>query len=142
MAFFPQQKLQPRRIEIDHSGVSSQSPEVQDRLQRIDDNYQAFDELFADVQATIESDERLREFNAHLKVADLQPKKKGRWRSRSANPAAAKKRTNNKASARATSVAKAKDAQLNIPNHNKKTQAQSQTTPNSLLGKKRVNKPR
>ena len=142
MAFFPQQKLQPRRIEIDQSGVSSQSPEVQDRLQRIDDNYQAFDELFANVQATIESDERLREFNAHLKVADLQPKKKGRWRSRSSNPAASKKGTKNKSSSRASSVAKAKDAQLNIPNRTKKTQSGSKATQSSSLDKNRVNKPR
>ena len=140
MAFFSKQKLQPRRIEVDDSGVSSQSPEVQGRLQRIDDNYQAFDELFANVQATIENDDSMREFNANLKAADLQPKKKGRWRSRSAKASASKKGSKRKSSSRITSVAKAKDAQLNIPGRAKK--APTQSKPNSTQVEKRVNKPR
>jgi len=64
MAFFSADKLKRRQITIDPSAVSAQSPEVQNRLQRIDENYQAFDELFADIEATIENDDRLRELRS------------------------------------------------------------------------------
>ena len=57
MAFFTADKLKRRQITVDPSTVSAQSPEVQNRLQRIDENYQAFDELFADIETKIENDD-------------------------------------------------------------------------------------
>lgn len=124
MAFFPNNRLKPRHIEIDRSTISAQSPEVQSRLQRIDANFHEFDELFADVQATIENDDQLREFNAHLKVADLEPKKKSRWRSRTSKrkPTASTSRskTKPKSTSRSVRVVKAKNAQLNINSGAKK----------------------
>ena len=124
MAFFTADKLKPRRITIDPSAVSAQSPDVQNRLQRIDENYQAFDELFADIEATIEKDERLREFNANLRAADLQPKKKSRWRSR-AGKAGTKKTSasarKKKPSNRRAAVSKMKDAQVRLNRPDKKT---------------------
>ncbi len=133
MAFFTADKLKRRRIKIDPSAVSAQSPEVQDRLQRIDENYRAFDELFATVQATIEADERLRQFNANLRAADLQPKKKKRWRSRSGQASAQQKPTG-----RRTTVGKIKNAQIALNKAGKKSNAT--TAKGSTTAKKRTNK--
>ena len=127
MAFFTADKLKRRRITIDPSAVSAQSPEVQNRLQRIDENYQAFDELFADIVETIDNDDRLREFNANLRAVDLQPKKKKRWRSRAGqNGAKSKKKTSASASKKKTTsrraaVSKIKDAQVSLNKSQKKT---------------------
>lgn len=127
MAFFSADKLKRRQITIDPSAVSAQSPEVQNRLQRIDENYQAFDELFADIEATIENDDRLREFNANLRAVDLKPKKKSRWRSR-AGKTGAKGKKNSAASAsskkpagRRAAVSKIKNAQVTLNKSEKKT---------------------
>lgn len=133
MAFFTADKLKRRQIEIDSSAVSAQSPEVQDRLQRIDDNYQAFDELFADIQTTIENDDRLREFNANLRAADLQPKKKKRWRSRSGKTGAKKataSASKKKPSGRRAAVSKIKDAQIRL-NKSEKKSASPASSPNA-----------
>jgi hypothetical protein len=78
MAFFTADKLKRRTITVDPSTVSAQSPEVQNRLRRIDENYQAFDELFADIETTIENDDRLREFNANLRAAKRRPPRRPR----------------------------------------------------------------
>jgi hypothetical protein len=126
MAFFSADKLKRRQITIDPSAVSAQSPEVQNRLQRIDENYQAFDDLFADIEATIENDDRLREFNANLRVADLQPKKKARWRSRSGKTGAKGKKNasasaSKKSTPRRAAVSKIKNAQVSLNKSNKKT---------------------
>ena len=122
MAFFTADKLKRRRIKIDPSAVSAQSPKVQDRLQRIDDNYQAFDELFADIQTTIENDERLREFNSNLRAVDLQPKKKKRWRSRTGKNGTKKTSASasKKKSTRRAAVSKVKNAQINLTKSDKK----------------------
>ena len=117
MAFFTADKLKRRTITVDPSTVSAQSPEVQNRLRRIDENYQAFDELFADIETTIENDDRLREFNANLRAVDLQPKKKKRWRSRAGKTggkkktAASAKRISNRTS---RTLRKVKDAQISL----------------------------
>ena len=124
MAFFTADKLKPRRITIDPSAVSAQSPDVQNRLQRIDENYQAFDELFADIEATIENDDRLREFNANLRAADLQPKKKSRWRSRAGKTGAKKtvaSANKKKSTRRGKAVSKIKAAQVSLNKSQKKT---------------------
>ena len=136
MAFFTADKLKRRQITIDPSAVSAQSPEVQNRLQRIDENYQAFDELFADIEATIENDDRLREFNANLRAVDLKPKKKSRWRSRAGKTGAkGKKKTaasasGKKSSGRRAAVSKIKDAQVSLNKSAKKTpSSDTRTTP-------------
>ena len=134
MAFFTADKLKRRRITIDPSAVSAQSPEVQNRLQRIDENYQAFDELFADIVETIDNDDRLREFNANLRAVDLQPKKKKRWRSRAGqNGAKGKKKTvasanKKKSTRRGKAVSKIKDAQINLNKSPKKTPTDASST--------------
>ena len=127
MAFFTADKLKRRQMTVDPSTVSAQSPEVQNRLQRIDENYQAFDELFADIESRIEDDDRLREFNANLRAADLQPKKKRRWRSRTEQTGAkGKKRTaasasRKKPTGRRAAVSKIKDAQVQLNKPGSKT---------------------
>ena len=134
MAFFTADKLKRRRITIDPSAVSAQSPEVQNRLQRIDENYQAFDELFADIVETIDNDDRLREFNANLRAVDLQPKKKKRWRSRAGqNGAKGKKKTvasanKKKSTRRGKAVSKIKDAQINLNKSPKKAPTDASST--------------
>ena len=134
MAFFTADKLKRRRITIDPSAVSAQSPEVQNRLQRIDENYQAFDELFADIVETIDNDDRLREFNANLRAVDLQPKKKKRWRSRAGqNGTKGKKKTvasanKKKSTRRGKAVSKIKDAQINLNKSPKKTPTDASST--------------
>ena len=134
MAFFTADKLKRRRITIDPSAVSAQSPEVQNRLQRIDENYQAFDELFADIVETIDNDDRLREFNANLRAVDLQPKKKKRWRSRAGqNGDKGKKKTvasanKKKSTRRGKAVSKIKDAQINLNKSPKKAPTDASST--------------
>jgi len=144
MAFFTADKLKRRRITIDPSAVSAQSPEVQNRLQRIDENYQAFDELFADIVETIDNDDRLREFNANLRAVDLQPKKKKRWRSRAGqNGAKGKKKTSasakkkkKKSTRRGKAVSKIKDAQVNLNKSQKKTPPTDASSSEKLSKKK------
>lgn len=83
MPFFSAQKLKRRRIEIDRSEITSDSPEVQKRLGRIDANYQQLDSLLTDIEATISGDERLNQINASIKSVDLPIKKKSssrKWR--------------------------------------------------------------
>lgn len=132
MAFFTSDKLKRRRIKIDPSAVSARSHEVQNRLQRIDENYQAFDKLFEDIQATIENDDRLREFNANLRAVDLQPKKKKRWRGRAANNGtknAAASANKKKTSRRGAAVSKIKNAQISVsPASAKKAQSGTDST--------------
>ena len=139
MAFFTADKLKRRRITIDPSAVSAQSPEVQNRLQRIDENYQAFDKLFADIEETIENDERLREFNANLRAVDLQPKKKKRWRSRTGKTGAKKavaSANKKKPTRRGKAVSKIKDAQISLNKSQKKT-APSDTSSTEKRSKKK-----
>jgi hypothetical protein len=142
MAFFTAEKLKRRQIKIDASTVSAESPEVQSRLQRIDDNYQAFDELFADIEKTIENDDRLREFNANLRAVDLKPKKKRRWRSRSGQTGAkGKKKTaasasGKKPTGRRAAVSKIKDAQIRLSKNRGKTTSADTGSAQKLSKKK------
>ena len=82
MAFFSPEKLKQRRIEIDESSVSSDSPDVQKRLERIEENYQQLDDILADLESKIKQDERLKaiddtsvDFEATYGI-----KKKRKWR--------------------------------------------------------------
>ena len=80
MAFFPAEKLKQRRIEIDLSSKTCDSPDVQKRLDRIDANYQRLDSMLGDIENTISNDQRLSEINASIKTVNIRKKKKRKWR--------------------------------------------------------------
>jgi hypothetical protein len=80
MAFFSAEKLKRRQIEIDHSAITCDSPNVQKRLSRIDANYQQLDSMLSDIEETISGDQRLSEINASIKTVDIAKKKKRKWR--------------------------------------------------------------
>jgi len=80
MAFFSAEKLKQRRIEIDQSTKTCDSPDVQNRLNRIDANYQQLDSMLNDIEETITGDQRLSEINASIKTVDIRKKKKRKWR--------------------------------------------------------------
>ena len=80
MPFFSAEKLKHRRIEIDRSEITSDSPEVQKRLNRIDANYQQLDSMLCDIEATISGDQRLSEIDASIKTVEKAAKKKRKWR--------------------------------------------------------------
>jgi hypothetical protein len=80
--FFSKKKLRPRRIEIDTATMTSESPEVAQRLSRIEDNYEQLDEIFAALESKFRSDERLAEIDRTYVEAEKQSKKR-RWRSKS-----------------------------------------------------------
>lgn len=80
MAFFPAEKLKQRRIEIDLSAKTCDSPEVQKKLDRIDANYQRLDSMLADIEDTISGDQRLSAINASIKTVDIRKTKKRKWR--------------------------------------------------------------
>ena len=86
MPLFSADKLKRRRIEIDCSEITSDSPEVLKRLGRIDANYQQLDSMLSEIEATIAGDQKLSQINASIKSIDL-PKK---------NPATRKWRRPNK----------------------------------------------
>ena len=80
MPFFSAEKLKHRRIEIDRSEITSDSPEVQKRLSRIDANYQQLDSMLSDIESTISGDQRLSEIDASIKTVEQAKKKKRKWR--------------------------------------------------------------
>lgn len=98
MAFFSSEKLKPRKIEVDQSHANCDSPEVQKRLERIEKNYQQLDDILAELESKMESDDRLRaidEANADDFEAEFGIRRKRKWKStggrraktkRSANP--------------------------------------------------------
>lgn len=82
MAFFSPGKLKARKIEVDHSALSSDSPEMKKRLSRIQENYLELDSILADLEAKIQADERLKAIDD--KNVDFEGtfgiKKKRKWR--------------------------------------------------------------
>ncbi|MFK7770318.1 MAG: hypothetical protein AB8B55_24115 [Mariniblastus sp.] len=60
MAFFSTDKLKRRKIVVDQSSTNSQSPDVQARLNRIEENYDALDSILAELESKIQADERLK----------------------------------------------------------------------------------
>jgi len=83
MTFFGPEKLKHKKILIDQSGVSSDSPEVEKRLSRIEANYQQLDAILAELELKMASDERLRaidESNADDFEATFGVKRKRKWR--------------------------------------------------------------
>ena len=59
MAFHPAEKLRSRRIKIDLSSSTCDSPDIQQRLDRIEANYDQLDIVLVDIENKIALDERL-----------------------------------------------------------------------------------
>ena len=74
MAFFSEKKLRKIRIDIDDSALKSDSPEIQSRLDRIEENYGKLDDVLSDLENRFENDEE--------PIFDLPKKKKRKWRPR------------------------------------------------------------
>ncbi len=81
MTFFSKKILRPRKIEIDHSAVSSNSPEVVQRLDRIQQNYQELDRILDDLETKIKNDARLSAIDQTIQDLEI-PQKRKRWRPR------------------------------------------------------------
>lgn len=93
MAFFSPEKLLRAPIKIADSQPQASRDEVRNRLARIEANYRELDSILAELESRMQNDERLRaiddasiDFEATFGV-----KKKRKWRSATAKPAAAKK---------------------------------------------------
>jgi hypothetical protein len=91
MSFFGKD-LDPKKIEIDSSSLTSDSDEVRSRLDRIGANYEKLSEILGDLETRIEQDDRLRAINetideAALESVDGSIKKKKRWRPRKSTKA-------------------------------------------------------
>jgi len=83
MAFFSPEKLKRKSIEIDHSEISSLSPEVQKRLERIEGNYQELDAILAELESKMAADDRLKaidDSSAEDFEATFGVKRKRKWR--------------------------------------------------------------
>ncbi len=59
MAFFSPEKLRPRPIEIDESTAGCDSPDIQRRLDRIEQNYRQLDAVLGDIEDKLSKDDRL-----------------------------------------------------------------------------------
>ena len=84
MSFFGKD-IDPKKIEIDSSTLTSDSDEVRSRLDRIGANYQKLSEILGDLETRIEQDDRLREINETIDEASLEPiegRPKKKWRPR------------------------------------------------------------
>ncbi len=84
MAFFSEKKLRRIRIEIDDSSLKSDSPEILNRLDRIEENYGKLDEVLTGLEDRFANDEDfLRLFpEGEEPVFELPKKKKRKWRPR------------------------------------------------------------
>ena len=84
MAFFSNKKLRRIRIEIDESELKSDSPEIQSRLNRIEENYGKLDEVLSGLEDRFENDESFLSLfpGGEEPVFDLPKKKKRKWRPR------------------------------------------------------------
>jgi len=84
MAFFSPEKLKRKKIQVDHSETSANSPEVQKRLERIEENYEQLDTILAELELKMQSDDRLRAID-QSSAADFHEtfgiKQKRKWRS-------------------------------------------------------------
>ncbi len=88
MSFFGKD-IDPKKIEIDSSTLTSDSDEVRSRLERIGANYQKLSEILVDLETRIEKDDRLRAINETIDEASLEPaegglKRKKKWRPKNA----------------------------------------------------------
>ena len=84
MAFFSDKKLRRFRIEIDDSGMKSDSPEIQKRMDRIEENYGRLDEVLAELEDRFENDESFLSLfpEGAEPEFELPKKKKRKWRPR------------------------------------------------------------
>ena len=83
MAFFSPEKLKRKKIEVDNSAINSLSPKVHKRLERIEVNYQQLDQILAELELKMASDERLQaidQSNAEDFEATFGVKRKRKWR--------------------------------------------------------------
>ena len=84
MSFFGKD-LDPRKIEIDASTLTSDSDEIRSRLDRIGANYEKLSDILGNLEMRIKEDDQLRAINdsiddAALESADGQATKKRKWR--------------------------------------------------------------
>ena len=87
MTFFSKKELQRRKIEVDRNSISSESPDVQQRLERIHANYRELDLILADIELRIRSDERLSAIDQSIVELDVfVDGKKKKWRPRHTTP--------------------------------------------------------
>ncbi|MEL7498806.1 MAG: hypothetical protein AAFN77_14455 [Planctomycetota bacterium] len=94
MAFFSPEKLSSKRIEIDSTTQSSDSPEIQKRLARIEANYDQLENVLVDLETRIAADERLQAMDS-VDVdfeAEFGVKPKRKWRSASSKKKSTRKR--------------------------------------------------
>ncbi len=84
MAFFTDKKLRRIRIKIDESELKSDSPEILNRLNRIEENYGKLDEVLSGLEDRFENDEAFLSLfpEGEEPVFDLPKKKKRKWRPR------------------------------------------------------------
>ncbi len=83
MTFFNQKKSRSTPIEIDTTGLSSDSLEVRQQLDRIEDNYRRLDLILADVEHKIRSDERLNAIDQSITEIEIEVDgRKKKWRPR------------------------------------------------------------
>ena len=59
MAFFPPEKLNPRKISIDSQQISATSPEIERRLARIAENYDRLNGVLAELESRMDSNQNL-----------------------------------------------------------------------------------
>ena len=52
-------KYKPRKIKVESAPIDRDSPAVQQRLDRIERNYQKLDEILCELESRIELDDRL-----------------------------------------------------------------------------------
>ncbi len=63
-----------KEIEIDRTGVNGDSPEVQIRLERIERNYGALDQILTELESRIKLDDRLAAENGQDDPFPKQPR--------------------------------------------------------------------
>ncbi len=82
MAFFPPEKLNPRKISIDSKQISASSPEVERRLARIAENYDRLNGVLAELESRMDSDQNLQALDDEALdfEASFGIKRKRRWR--------------------------------------------------------------
>lgn len=94
MAFFRPERLRRKTIEVDESTPNCNSPEMQKRIDRIEQNYAELDIVLGQLESKLEADERLvaiddRDFDFEAEFG-IKPKRK--WR-----PAKPKKKSKKRA---------------------------------------------
>lgn len=84
MAFFSEKKLRRFLIEIDDSGLRSDSPEIQKRMDRIEENYGRLNEVLASLEDRFENDDSFLSLfpDGVEQEFELPKKKKRKWRPR------------------------------------------------------------